>query len=141
MLRLELIMPSETITLQIPEILYQRLVNTAHATQRPLEEVILHALQVGSPPAWDDVPEEFQADLAALDKLDDSTLWQIIRSRKTAAEMERYNILLERNSSGTLAEAERMELMALRQEADLFMLRKAQAAVLLRWRGHNVPTL
>jgi hypothetical protein len=141
MLRLELIMPSETITLQIPEILYQRLVNTAHATQRPLEEVILHALQVGSPPAWDDVPEEFQADLAALDKLDDNTLWQIIRSRKTAAEMERYNILLERNSSGTLAEAERMELMALRQEADLFMLRKAQAAVLLRWRGHNVPTL
>ncbi|WP_353932165.1 hypothetical protein WJM97_06150 [Okeanomitos corallinicola TIOX110] len=36
-------MPSETVTLQIPEIIYQRLVNTAHATQRPLEEVMLHA--------------------------------------------------------------------------------------------------
>lgn len=132
-------MPTETITLQIPEILYQRLVNTANATQRPIEEVILHALKVGSPPQWDDVPEQFQADIAALDKLDDNTLWQIINTRKTAAEMAQYDSLLESNSNGTLTEAERLELMALRQEADLFMLRKAQAAVLLRWRGNLVP--
>lgn len=39
-----------TVTLQIPDRIYQRLVNTAHATKRPLEEVILHALEVGSPP-------------------------------------------------------------------------------------------
>lgn len=133
-------MAVETVTLNIPEILYQRLVNTARATQRPLEEVMLHALQVGSPPAWDNVPEEFQADLAALDKLDDNTLWQIVRSRKTADQMERYNILLEGNSNSILSEAERLELMTLRYEADRFMLRKAHAAVLLRWRGHSVPT-
>ncbi len=133
-------MAVETVTLQIPEIIYQRLVNTARATQRPLEEVMLHALQIGSPPAWDNVPEEFQADLAALDKLDDNTLWQIVRSRKTVADMERYNILLEGNSNNTLTEAERLELMTLRHEADSFMLRKAQAAVLLRWRGHILPT-
>ncbi len=133
-------MAVETVTLQIPEILYQRLVNTANATQRPVEEVMLHALQIGSPPEWDDVPEEFQADIAALDKLDDNTLWQIVNSRKTTVEMERYNTLLEGNSSGTLTEAERLELMALRHEADLFMLKKAHAAVLLRWRGHRVRT-
>lgn len=132
-------MPTETVTLQIPEIIYQRLVNTAHATQRPLEEVMLHALQVGSPPPWDDVPEEFQAELAALDKLDDNTLWQIFYTHKTAADMEEYNILLEKNSSGTLTEIERLNLISLRHEADLFMLRKAQAAVLLRWRGYSLP--
>ncbi len=133
-------MSVETVMLQIPEILYQRLVNTARATQRPVEEVILHALQIGSPPEWDNVPPEFQADLAALDKLDDNTLWQIARSHKTAAEMERYNTLLEGNSNNTLTEVERLELITLRQEADPFMLLKAQAAVLLRWRGHRVPT-
>jgi hypothetical protein len=133
-------MAVETVTLQIPEILYQRLVSTARATQQPLENVILHALQVGSPPEWDDVPEEFQADLAALDRLDDNTLWQIARSRKTVAEMERYNTLLDGNSSGTLTQDERLELMTLRNEADRFMLLKGQAAVLLRWRGHRVPT-
>ena len=133
-------MPVETVTLQIPEIIYQRLVNTARATGRSPEEIILHAIKVGSPPTWDDVPEEFQPDIAALDKLDDNALWQVFHSRKTASDMERYNILLEGNSTGTLTEAERLELMALRHEADLFMLRKAQAAVLLRWRGHIVPT-
>lgn len=132
-------MPAETVTLQIPEILYQRLVNTARATHRPLEEVILHALQVGSPPSWNDVPEEFHTQLAALDKLDDNALWQICQSRKTAADMERYNTLLDGNSNGTLTEAERLELMLLRHEADLFMLQKVQAAVLLRWRGYSVP--
>ncbi|MBD2691327.1 hypothetical protein [Anabaena catenula] len=133
-------MPTETVTLQIPEIIYQRLVNTAHATQRPLEEVMLHALQMGSPPAWDDVPEEFQAELAALDKLNDNTLWQIFHSHKTAVDMEEYNNLLEKNSSGTLTEIERLNLISLRHESDLFMLRKAQAAVLLRWRGYSVST-
>jgi len=63
---------AETITLQIPDTLYLRLVNTARAQSRSLEEVMLHALLVGSPPEWDDAPEEFQADLAALDKLDDT---------------------------------------------------------------------
>jgi hypothetical protein len=134
-------MPTETITLQIPEIIYQRLVNTAHATQRPLEEIIVHALQVGSPPVWDDVPEEFQAELAALDKLDDNTLWQIFHSHKTARDMEEYNTLLEKNSSGRLTETERLNLISLRHEADIFMLRKAQAAVLLRWRGYSLPNL
>ncbi|AFY30587.1 hypothetical protein Cal7507_0075 [Calothrix sp. PCC 7507] len=46
-------MATETITLQIPEIIYQRLVNTARAQRRPIEEIIVHALQVGSPPEWD----------------------------------------------------------------------------------------
>ncbi len=53
--------------------------------------------------------------------------------------MERYNILLDRNQEGTLTDAERAELAVLRTEADCFMLRKAQAAALLRWRGHYVP--
>lgn len=130
---------TQTITLQIPEPLYHRLINTADATNRPLEEVMLHALKVGSPPDWDNVPDEFQVALAALDRMEDEALWKIARSRKTLAEMERYNTLLEHNQDGTLTDAERAELTALRTEADCFMLRKAQAAALLRWRGHHAP--
>ncbi len=133
-------MTAETITLQIPEILYHRLVNTAIAQRRPVEEVIVHALQVGSPPEWNDVPEEFQADLAALDKLDDNKLWQIVRGCKTAEQMERYDFLLEQNSSGNITDAEKLELIKIRHETDCFMLCKAQAAVLLRWRGNVVAS-
>jgi hypothetical protein len=128
---------AETVTLQLPNRLYQRLVNTAQATKRPLEEVILHSLEVGSPPDWDDVPEEFQAELAALDRLDDDRLWQIARSQKPESDFVRYDELLERNREEMLTDAERLELTALRSEADRFMLCKAQAAVLLRWRGHQ----
>jgi hypothetical protein len=127
---------AETITLQIPEPLYQRLVDTAHATNRPLT---LHALNVGSPPDWTNVPDEFQVDLAALDRLEDEALWKIAQSHKSATEMERYSLLLDRNQEGMLTDAERAELIALRAESDRFMLLKAQAVALLHWRGCQIP--
>jgi hypothetical protein len=133
-------MLSETVTLHIPENIYRRLTHTAQATRRSLEDVILHALRVGSPPAWDDAPAEFQADLANMDKLDDS-LWQIARSRKSPDEMKRYDVLLERNKNNSLTDAEQLELAKLRTEADRFMLRKAHTATLLRWRGHDLSAL
>lgn len=68
-------------------------------------------------------------------------MWQIVRSYKTAEQMERYDWLLERNSSGNITDAEKLQLIKLRQETDRFMLCKAQAAVLLRWRGHHVPSV
>jgi hypothetical protein len=102
---------------------------------------MLHALKVGSPPNWEDVPAEFQADLAALDRMEDEALWRIARSQKTEADMERHFFLLERNQENLLTEAEQIELANLRTEADRFMLRKAQAAALLRWRGYSVPSV
>ncbi len=129
----------EKVTLQLPEPLYRRLVNNAQATNRTLEDVILHALQVGSPPDWDDAPAEFQTELAEMDRLSDDDLWQIARRRKTEAEMKRFNELLENNESGGLTDAERLELEHLQSETDRFVLRKSHAAVLLRWRGYFTP--
>ncbi len=131
----------ETVTLQLPETLYRRLVNNARATSRSLEDVMLHALRVGSPPGWDDAPAEFQNELAEMDRLDDDTLWRIARKRKSEAEMGRYNELLNKKEQDGLSEAERLELEHLRTETDRFVLRKAHSVVLLRWRGHSVPVL
>jgi hypothetical protein len=127
---------STAVTLALPDALYQRLRGTALATKQPLEHVMLRALSLGSPPAWDDAPPEFQVDLAGLDKMDDEALWTIARSRKTAAELGRNDALLARNTAGLLTPTERAELERLRHELDLFVLRKAHAAALLRWRGH-----
>ena len=129
---------AETVVLQIPEALYQRLaIADGGATQRSLEEVILQALQIGSPPTWKDVPEEFQTDLASLDRLDDNSLWQIANSKKTILEMERYDFLLSKQKNIELTASERLELESLRTDSDRFMLRKSQAAAILKWRGHN----
>jgi len=46
-----------------------------------------------------------------------------------------------RNQAGMLTDAEREQLAILQQQADLVMLRKARAAVMLRFRGKRVPTL
>ena len=129
-------MSNATVTLDLPDALYQRLRGAALATKQPLEHVMLRALSLGSPPAWDDAPPEFQVDLASLDRMDDAALWQIARSRKTAAELGRNDELLARSATGLLTPTERAELEQMRHDLDLFVLRKAHAAALLRWRGH-----
>jgi len=40
----------ESVKLDVPESLYRRLEHTAQAMARPVHEVMLHALQTGSPP-------------------------------------------------------------------------------------------
>jgi len=132
---------AETVVLQIPEALYQRLAIAAGATQRSLEDVILQALQIGSPPTWKDVPEEFQTDLASLDRLDDNSLWQIANSKKTPLEMERYYFLLSKQQEIELTDSEKLELEQYRTDRDRFMLLKSQAVAILKWRGHNIARL
>lgn len=132
-------MSSKTVTMELPEILYTRLQQTAQATQQSFEAVLLRALQVGSPPSWETAPAEFQADLAALDRLDDPALWRIARSQTTPAEMDRYQVLLDKNANETLSAKEREELTQLRMQFDRQMLRKAHAAALLQWRGDRIP--
>ncbi len=132
-------MTARTVTMQLPENLYLRLQQTAQATRQSFEAIVLRALQVGSPPAWESAPAEFQADLAALDRLDDAALWRLARYRAAAVQMERYQSLLDKNASDTLSAEERAELAQLRSEFDRRMLQKAHAAALLQWRGHQLP--
>lgn len=128
-----------TVTIQLPENLYLRLQQTAQATRQPLEEIFLRALQVGSPPTWETAPAEFQADLAALDRLDDAALWRLARYRATPSRLDHYQTLLDKNANDALSVEERAELTQLRTEFDRHMLRKAHAAALLQWRGHQIP--
>lgn len=132
-------MSAAILTLALPETLYRRLERTAEATKQPLEEIALHALSLGSPPAWDDVPPEFQLDLAALDRMDDDALWRIAQGRMTA-DFARRDDLLARNAEGSLSPEDQAELDRMQREQDLFMLRKAHAAALLQWRGRRIPS-
>ena len=127
---------TRTVTLQLPENIYFRLQQAAQATKQSLEEIFLRALQVGSQPGWDDVPAEFQADIAALDRLDDAALWRVARSKQPLS--GDCQDLLDKNANGTLSDTETQQLADLRAEADRLLLCKAHAAALLRWRGHLI---
>ncbi|MFZ1242131.1 MAG: hypothetical protein WAV66_22620 [Anaerolineae bacterium] len=130
-------MAMQSITLTLPEIIYERLRQAALAMRLPLDDVLVHALQVGSPPSWEDAPAQFQPDLAALDRLGDDDLWRIMRSTQLNQNWSRHHELLEENANGTITPSGRAELERLRTEADRFVLRKAHAAALLRWRGQQ----
>jgi predicted transcriptional regulator len=132
-------MSLRTVTMQLPENLYLRLQQTAQATRQSFEAIALRALQVGSPPAWQTAPAEFQADLAALDRLDDASLWRIARTHTDPALMDRYQALLDKNANRTLSVQERQELTRLGTDLDRQMLLKVHAAALLQWRGHQIP--
>jgi len=130
---------TQDITIRLPEPLYIRLQQVAQATQRSLEELIIRSVQVGSPPSWEEAPAQFQADLAALDRLEDDALWRVARSSQRHDDPTHYQDLLDKNANGVLTAPESLELTQLRQVADRFLLRKAYAVDLLRWRGYAIP--
>jgi len=127
------------VVLSLPEDLYVRLEQTARATKQSLTDLLVRSVRAGSPPDWSQAPAEFQADLAALDRLGDEALWRIARSQRSEADAAPLQALLEKNTADALTAAERLEMEAEVAEADRFMLRKAHAAALLQWRGHVVP--
>lgn len=130
---------AQTVTLQLPDAIYFRLQQAAQATKQSVEEIFLRALQMGSPPNWSDVPAEFQADIAALDRLDNNGLWRVARNRQDKAETQLYQKFLDKQADGLLSASEALRLAALRNANDLQMLCKAHAITLLRWRGQTVP--
>ncbi|MBX7234207.1 MAG: hypothetical protein K1X65_07475 [Caldilineales bacterium] len=132
-------MTVKDIVLPLPEDLYIRLEQTARATKQSFTDMLVRAVRTGSPPDWSQAPAAFQTDLAALDRLDDDSLWRIARTRRSQADAARLESLLEKNADGTISAAERLEMEGQIAEADRLMLRKAHAAALLQWRGHAVP--
>jgi hypothetical protein len=131
---------STAVMLDLPEVLYERLASAAKATQRPLTEILLQALRVGSPPDWEDVPAEMQAEISVLDRLDDDALYRIARERWSQVDVDRYDVLLSKKEQASLSDSEQAELARLRETHDRLLLRKAHAAALLKWRGRLVPS-
>lgn len=134
-------MTTETIAIQVPEPLYRRLERLAALSGRPLESLITQTLSASIPPLPDDLPAPTRDALTALEALSDDDLWQIARSTVPEVQYEQFVELREKQRVGMITPDEQATLDHLVQESDLLVLRKAYAAVLLKWRGHRLPTL
>lgn len=131
---------SQTITLHLPESFVLPLERTMRAANQPIEQLLLTALQTALPPL-DGLPPETVAKLEALELLNDDLLRSVLLETVPAKVQRRISQLLEQQQVSPLDAAEQKELDELQEQADLVMLRKARAAVLLRFRGHRLPTL
>ena len=131
---------AQTVTLELPQTIYLPAKRMAEVTNRSLEDLLVSALKASLPPL-DGLPSELVEDLVELESLDDESLRQVMVSKVATAQQRELDRLLRKNQAGTLTEQERQKLDRLQREADRVMLRKARADVLLRFRGHRLPTL
>lgn len=131
---------AQTVTLELPDTIYQPAQRMAEATRRSIAEVLLVALRAFLPPL-DGLSPELQTELMALEELDDETLWEVMLSQVSEKKQRKLSDLLQKKKIERLADSEQATLTVLQTEADHLMLRKARAAVLLRFRGHRLPTL
>lgn len=128
------------ITLTLPDSLYRPVRRLADATHKPIEKVLLTALH-SSLPALDDLPSDFSNELAELEIQNSENLRKVLLETVPSEQQEKLDSLLYRNQLGNLPDAEQKQLTSLQRAADRVMLRKARAAVLLRFRGERLPTL
>jgi len=131
----------QEVTLHLPASLRARLERLASLTGQPLEGLIVKTLSASLPALPDDLPPETRDALRALEDLDDQALEAEMRAMLPRRAIARVTALRERQRDGALTASERAELEDLLRAADLVTLRKAYAAVLLRWRGHRLPPL
>ena len=130
----------QTIALTLPDNVLQPMQRVAQATKQSVEELLVTALQAALPPL-EGLPPDVVQSLVVLESLDDQALWRVMLETVPLDQQQRLHDLLLRNQAGMLTDPEREQLAISRQQADLVMLCKARAAVLLRFRGKRVPTL
>ena len=130
-----------SVAVHLPEPLYRRLERLAEPTGQPVESLVVQALSDSLPPLPDGLPVEVREALMSLEVYDDAHLWQAVHAMGTVEQQERLVELQEKDRQSVATPAEEDERARLVYEADLVMLRKAYAAVLLKWRGHQLPAV
>jgi plasmid stability protein len=133
-------MVGKTITIHFPDDLYARLERRAQLTRRSVEDEALDALAAALPPD-ESLPPDLERELALLSSLDDEALWLAARSRLSDDDVARSEILHWKRQREGLTEAEAEATSNLTRVYDRLMLVRAQAAVLLKQRGHDISSL
>ncbi|HRI56061.1 MAG TPA: hypothetical protein PK170_03085 [Anaerolineae bacterium] len=125
------------VVLNVPAPLYQRVRRTADSMRRSVEDVLLDSVAMALPPLTG-LPNEVSDDLASLAFLNDSALWNVARSLLPAEHHHRMDELLARKGQGRLTAQEQQVLDQLVNDYETLVLRRSQAALLLRHRGYDM---
>jgi hypothetical protein len=129
----------QSVTIELPEEIYQRLKDLATVTQRSLEDVIFQTIRGNLPPALDDLPPDQRDLVADVQRRSDEALWALAREPLPDQHWRRHQRLLGKAETSALTSAERRELTELRKATDRFVIRRSYALALLKWRGYTIP--
>jgi plasmid stability protein len=133
-------MAGHAVTLDIPDTLYSRVKQRAEQSHRSIEDELLEML-AAAPSATDQLPDDLAGAIAPLALLDDAALWRAARHHLSASTAARLEALHFKRQSEGLTDAESATLAGLVRQYERAMLVRAQAAALLKQRGHDVSIL
>lgn len=128
---------STVISLELPTAAYEQLRLTANRQNRPVAEVVKDIVlrEVPDLPA---LPADTEAELQSFKLLSDELLWLIARSslpRQQQVDLARLNGLAQQRKLTSEEEAQQHELAG---SYDRLLIRRAQAALVLKERGYDL---
>ena len=132
---------SRTITINLPDTLYELLKRAAELSRQPTDAIVVQSLAHSLPPLLKEIPAEYQPDVYPLLQMDEADLQREANRVFPPERWTEYEALLNKMKSAPLTAEEQSLLDSLRHEADVVMFRKGYAAVLLKRRGYRLPTL
>ncbi len=129
-------MGQKSVTLQLPDDLYERVQEAAEASDRPLEKVLIESLDV----LFAHPAESLSTDnlLAEMASYSNAQLWAVVYRRLPWTQSLRWHELSAERKQGTLVDAEQKELEGLVNLVERDMLLRSEALLLLKQRGQDV---
>ncbi|MBM4401460.1 MAG: hypothetical protein FJ045_05880, partial [Crenarchaeota archaeon] len=87
---------AQSVTLQLPEAIYERVRRAAEATKRPVEEVLVKTIEAVIPPSIDDLPLLYREEFISMESLSDNELLKVAESVMSPTQQRRYSFLLRK---------------------------------------------
>ncbi len=131
-------MNEQTITVTLPNSVYDRIRSTAQAASITSEEVVRQSVILLLPAFESDIPADIRLNLTKLPLLNDIQLWKTANLTMNNSQQLRLEELAELQKHRSLTENEQSELGNLMDEAQQIMLCKAEARRILAQRGHII---
>jgi len=130
-------MTYQTITLNVPETVYQQIRKAAEKVRRPINDILVEAVTAAAP-TLSAAKTGSRGALAQMAYLSDAALWQAARATLPADQRERLAALHVLQQQRALSRAEHTEEQSLLNLYKETLLVRAQAAVLLQSRGYDI---
>lgn len=127
-------MSQQTVHVDLPSELYERLRTIAEASNRPLQTVLVESLEL----LFADLSRDADTLALSLERLSDEQLWAIVHRRLTWPDDVRLRALVSAGTQRALAAEEQAELESLIDQVDRYTLLRSQALLLLHERGNDV---
>jgi predicted Zn-dependent protease len=131
-------MTTLTVTIELPEALYQSAIQTAQATNRSFTAILQESLARTIPPL-EDLPPAEARELARLSLLNDDELWRISTETLSPNQQIELETLLTRQGAGELPPNDQERLQELMDRYGQLLVQRAHAWLLLARRGYRVP--